>query len=186
MADAVAVAEYLLYLAENEIEAEPITPLRLQKLLYYVQGWSWGYTAQPMFADSLKAWPHGPVVVRVYERYKGAEASPLRASGKRAWSSLTVRERELIEGVWEAHKQYSASALREKTHREPPWMEARRGLPSDSKRATSISNEVMKAFFFRQRQLLKNDPVHAERAARIEEARWQVARGGFVNIDDIR
>ena len=38
-----------------------VTPLMLQKLLYYVQGFSLALKGKEMFVDDCKAWLHGPV-----------------------------------------------------------------------------------------------------------------------------
>src|SRR6476660_4904178 len=45
-----AIAKYLLTLAETEDEPDPLTHLRLQKLMYYVQGWSLALRKRPAFA----------------------------------------------------------------------------------------------------------------------------------------
>ena len=64
---AVDVARYLVLLASTESdgpaqEADCLTNLRLQKLLYYVQGWSLGERGRPMFREEIQAWRYGPVV----------------------------------------------------------------------------------------------------------------------------
>lgn len=43
----------------NEIHPEP---LKLQKLLYLAQGYSYAFYDEPLFADDMEAWVHGPVV----------------------------------------------------------------------------------------------------------------------------
>ena len=62
--------------AEHKINAgdgeyEGISPLKMQKLLYYAQGIHLALHDIPLFDDPILAWPHGPVVNEVYQHYKG-------------------------------------------------------------------------------------------------------------------
>src|SRR5262249_50830431 len=50
VAQAIDVARYLIQLAAAEDEPELLSHLRLQKLLYYVQGWSLAQRRAPMFS----------------------------------------------------------------------------------------------------------------------------------------
>ena len=47
-----------------------MTNLRLQKLLYFAQGWHLARFGRPLFDASIEAWPYGPVVPEVYRAYK--------------------------------------------------------------------------------------------------------------------
>ena len=73
MITALEVAKYLIQLAANpaDEDAEPMTHMRVQKLLYYAQGWHVGIFGRTLFADPLQAWKNGPVVPAVYEAVKG-------------------------------------------------------------------------------------------------------------------
>ena len=78
-ASAETAARYILLLAQNtEQEPELITQLRLHKLLYYAQGWHLGIRGQPLFAERIEAWKHGPVVAPLYPKFAdyGAVAIP--------------------------------------------------------------------------------------------------------------
>src|SRR5689334_12279943 len=65
-ASAMDVAKFLIYLSACEDEPDYVSHLRLQKLLYYVQGWSLALRGKPMFVERIEAWAHGPVVKNVY------------------------------------------------------------------------------------------------------------------------
>src|SRR5690554_1871913 len=93
----VAAARYLLHLAKSEPETEAITHLRLQKLLYYVQGWSLASTDQPFFDEPIQAWPHGPVAVAAYQYFCKYSGQPIANSEASDPGSLTQQERDLIE-----------------------------------------------------------------------------------------
>ncbi len=70
MTDAKTLARYLLFLASEQMrglqseasEAFDVTPLKLQKLLYYCQGYALALTGKPLFPEPVEAWRYGPVV----------------------------------------------------------------------------------------------------------------------------
>lgn len=147
MADAYEVAKYLLQLAACEDEPEPLTHLRLQKLLYYTQGWSLGLFGTTLFRERIEAWAHGPVVRDVYPRFANFGNQPIPPEGIAAAAGLSEDEQEIIGSVWEAYKGFSATSLRDKTHDEPPWKDARKGFSPAEKCENEITPESMHKFF---------------------------------------
>src|SRR5579884_184206 len=127
-APAMAVAKYLVYLASCEDEPDFLSHLRLQKLLYYVQGWSLALRNKPMFNDRIEAWAHGPVVRNVYAALADYGAKPILLDTIGMPEGLTEEEMTFIQSVWESYKRYSAISLREMTHKEEPWLDTRKGL----------------------------------------------------------
>lgn len=147
MARAIDVARCLIRLAGNEDEPDPLTHLRLQKLLYYAQGWSLAQRGRPLFEGRIEAWTHGPVVPSVYQVYEGRGWGLIAPDEEDAPDDLTDEDRDYIASVWEAFKGYSASSLREMTHREPPWLDARQGYGPAHLCEGEITPEAMRAFF---------------------------------------
>ena len=145
MASAVDVAHYLIHLANAEEERDPLSPMRLQKLLYYVQGWSFGALGCPLFEGRIEAWKHGPVIREVYYAFKacGDQGIPPDHNPE----ALSLRDRAFIESVWAEYKKYSCSGLRAMTHSEQPWLDARGGLPEDASSDAEITPEALQAFF---------------------------------------
>ena len=125
MAKAIEVARYLVHRAAAEEEPEFLTHLRIQKLLYYVQGWSLANRKQPMFSERIEAWTNGPVVRDVYPYFARHGSLPIPPSEVPEPTGLTDPEAEFIESVWNAYKKFSAWSLREMTHAEKPWVDAR-------------------------------------------------------------
>src|SRR5271163_1555007 len=70
MSTAMKVALHLVNLANSGEEPDPLTHLRLQKLLYYAQGWYLGIFGRALFTNRIEAWRHGPVVPDVYKELK--------------------------------------------------------------------------------------------------------------------
>lgn len=46
-----------------------ITPLSLQKLLYYIQGFSYAFLNKYLFLENCEAWVRGPVYRKIYDKY---------------------------------------------------------------------------------------------------------------------
>lgn len=118
------------FLAHNRIVsdedgAEYISNLKLQKLLYYAQGCFLAITDKPLFDDKILAWQHGPVVEKIYHKYKcnGAEGIPFDEDFD--FSKFSKKENELLEEVYNEFGQYSAWKLRNMTHNETPWKETK-------------------------------------------------------------
>jgi uncharacterized phage-associated protein len=118
------VADYFLSLADDE---EAISNLKLQKLLYYAQGFFMALNnGTPLFREPLKAWAHGPVVTAVYHRFKEFGSGGITLEGL-DFDGVTDEVRELLGEVWTTYGQYSAWRLREMTHAEPPWQNTPQG-----------------------------------------------------------
>ena len=75
MANAPDVARYIVRFFQEA--GDPVTNLKLQKLLYYVQGWNLALRDEPAFPDRLEAWIHGPVQPGVYGSYKAYRWNPI-------------------------------------------------------------------------------------------------------------
>ncbi len=130
-------AKYFIGLVDEDA-GDSISNLKLQKLLYYAQGFHLAIHGKPLFHEKIKAWDHGPVVPQVYHPYKkhGANAIPKEKIDVDRYSP---KIRELLNEVYSVYGQFSAGKLRSMTHNEPPWRETPRG--------EEISHEAMKQFF---------------------------------------
>lgn len=147
MAKALDVAKYLILLADAEEEPDCLSHLRLQKLLYYVQGWSLALRKTEIFPEGIEAWAHGPVVPDVYRHLKKYGSSSIPIEGWASPKNLSKTEQRFIESVWEAYKEYSATSLRKMTHQEDPWVNTRGSLGPGDLCAATIPHKAMKKFF---------------------------------------
>jgi uncharacterized phage-associated protein len=119
-----------------------ISNLKLQKLLYYLQGYHLAFFNEPLFEDGLEAWTYGPVVPDIYHRFKdwGPKAIILDPA-THSQIELHPEEEDMFEQVMSEYGKFSAIKLMEMTHRELPWKEA--SERSDKR----ISLDTMKNFF---------------------------------------
>ena len=98
--------------------AEYITPLKLQKLLYYIQGLAAKIYGIPAFNNDLYAWSYGPVVNDVYQIYKGRNPIMTPAAGVKISEGLD----KIIDIVISSYGQIEAEKLIDLTHQEAPWI----------------------------------------------------------------
>ena len=106
--------------------AGDLTLLKLLKLLYYAEGCSLALDRGSLFDEPILAWEHGPVVESVWRAYN---QNPFKLKLKKAdlrsieMINDNAEDKNLLEEVFDVFGQYSAWALREKTHKETPWIE---------------------------------------------------------------
>ncbi len=126
MANILDVAKCFLWLDDqNNGEEGGISNLKLQKLMYYAQGFHAALNdGKPLFNNPLLAWTHGPVVEALYHEYKQYGKNPIPVNRDFSHESVLAEEEyELISEVYETFGQYSAWKLRNMTHNEPPWLD---------------------------------------------------------------
>jgi len=139
------VANYFLAQADDEA-GDLISNLKLQKLVYYAQGFHLALYDKPLFSESIEAWNHGPVVPALYRAFKQYGAQALPRPSDLDFSIYDERVRELLDEVYTVYGQFSAWKLRNMTHEEPPWRDCTQG--------STILSEEMKSYF---KTLLVND-----------------------------
>jgi|ERR1043165_1708838 uncharacterized phage-associated protein len=147
MPTAEAVARYLLHLAAATPEPSLITQMQLHKLLYYAHGWCLATQKRPLFPARFQAWTHGPVEANVYPVFADYEARAIAPHEARDDDGLSKQDRGIIESVWLGYGKFSAWHLREMTHKEPPWKQARRSQPLDVASKAPITDESMRKYF---------------------------------------
>ena len=109
------------YIIEKFIEqGASVTNLKLQKVLYYVQGYSLKFFGKPAFQEEIYSWQYGPVVPMAYYEYNRSGARQLSpsSSGK---AILAPEQMKLINRIVDACKKIPSSTLVTKTHNEDPW-----------------------------------------------------------------
>ena len=71
-----AVANYFLEL--GDWDGESISPMKIQKLVYYAHGWHLGVTDEPLIDEQIECWPYGPVVDSLFHQFKHYGSGPIR------------------------------------------------------------------------------------------------------------
>lgn len=123
-----SIANYFLELAAAN--SEPITPMKLQKLVYYAHGWFAGYTGKPLINEAVEAWQYGPVIPSLYHEFKqfgsgniSGKAYEYDAGGVRMAPPPSDPEiRAFLHNVFSSYGKFSGIRLSEMTHASgTPW-----------------------------------------------------------------
>jgi len=140
------VAKYFISLV-CEDEGDNMTNLKLQKLVYYAQGYHIAMFDKPLFSDEIQAWLHGPVVPSLYRTYKEHGSGAIPCPSDLDISIYSQQQKDFLDEIYKIYGQYSASALRAFTHNESTWISA-------SKNGTVfnavITHQALKNYFSTQ------------------------------------
>ena len=139
MANVYDVANSFLLLDKLN-DGEGISHLKLQKLVYYAQGFYLALFDTALFDERIEAWTHGPVSPDLYETYKNHGRSLLNANDSFDSAVLNEYERDLIDEVNNVYGQFSAWKLRNMTHDDSPWQ-------AHEANADVIPQDEMKDYF---------------------------------------
>ena len=97
----------------------PITNLKLQKLLYFVQGEYSRVKGTRLIADDFYAWQLGPVVPNVYTEYSIFSSSTLPSQKQSI--SFGHEDRCVIDAILQKYARYTTWNLVELSHQQDPW-----------------------------------------------------------------
>ena len=136
MYNVIELSNYII--AEFENRKAPITNLKLQKVLYYIQGYFMKSFGREAFKDEIYCWTYGPVVPMSYFEYNRNGSDFLYPAFEPAISLLET-ERNLIEKIIEKCREIPSSKLVAMTHDEFPWKNANMG--------SIIPKQSIKSFF---------------------------------------
>jgi uncharacterized phage-associated protein len=121
---------------------DSLTNLKLQKLLYFMQGFHLDFFGVPFFNEPIEAWTYGPVVPVVFQEFKKFKKRDISPDSYSDNLVLTADEQQMFDMVYQEYNQFSAVTLMNMTHTEGPWKNHDIG--------DEISNEEMRDFFLTQ------------------------------------
>ena len=134
--------------SDNYDVYEGLTHLKVQKLLYYAEGVFSAITNKSLFNEKIYAWPHGPVVKEVYEKFSINGRNEINFDDK-YWDTIKkINDNDellsILELVYNNYAGYTAWQLREKTHIVGgPWQ-----VTVDNKgMQREISKDLIKEYF---------------------------------------
>lgn len=133
--------QLLIYSADNG--GELMTNMKLQKMLYYQQGFHLAYFGTPLFDEDIEAWMYGPVVPSMYEKYKGYGRNGIEPDRTMQFAFEQKNELALFNEVCKVYGAYSAIGLMNMTHEEAPW----KSTPTGEGEGHIIAKEKMQLFF---------------------------------------
>lgn len=121
MITSVIVANNFIKKAINE--GISLSPLKLQKLVYFLYKDYLQKTGNDLFNERFETWRYGPVLPSLYSEFMSFGSAPIDKFAKDSQDKIyMVKEKgifkECISGVWTKYKDYSGIALSNLTHQE--------------------------------------------------------------------
>jgi uncharacterized phage-associated protein len=153
------VANEFIELAKQE--RKQLTPMQVQKLVYFAYGWYLAITGERLLNERVQAWQWGPVIPSLYGEFKPYGSGPILEpshefffdNGKlalrvhRLASDEPAKDelaRQVIAKVWRIYGKYSASELSSMTHAaNSPWSR----YYDASVRGTDIPDDAIREYF---------------------------------------
>ena len=138
------------------LSKEPMSPKKLQKLLYYAYSWtltllndSKDDLSTRLFNEQFEAWIHGPVIPSVYFKYRdyGWTEIPKQESFN---GNFPPEVLDVLEQVWTVYGGLTGNRLEVICHREQPWIKARNGIPAFEASSTVIADNDIFEYYNEQ------------------------------------
>lgn len=142
------LANYVLYKFSGNV-----TPMKLQKLLYYIKVWTTvsGNSVIPDTNDQkFEAWKFGPVNPNLYHKFKHFGSKAIEKSQKIP-PFIYGKDKKLIDFILDSYGNYSAITLSKTTHIEEPWIK-------NSKVSGIITDEDILDYYSKE-SFVKNFPL---------------------------
>lgn len=164
--DTGAVANYVLELGNRD--GKPISPMKLQKVLYFAHGWHLALTGKPLLDEQVEAWQWGPVIPSIYHEFKRFGPHPIKDAWYRTiemkkdgstgfrlrtpklddCSGDVATAKIVIDRVWKVYRDYSAVQLSNMTHQSgTPWHEVWEAMGPAKRKSQDIPDEKIKNYF---------------------------------------
>lgn len=159
---AMDIANYIVdYINESSLGL--LTPLKLQKILYYVSTTYFKQTGELLFSENFEKWQYGPVVTSVYHNFKSFginhvanTVSTIEVDTK---SFLGFKKVDFSKEIFENNPVFhtvardvinklvcvSAFDLVEKTHQEEAWFKFEHLIMKGVKDLKYTTNELLQA-----------------------------------------
>ena len=149
-------ANYLVFLMSDN--CDDLSDMKLNKLLYYAQGYSLRDRNKPLFNDAIEAWKHGPVISSVYYEYADSGNHIYNYDSARL-NNLNDDDKKLLFKIALNYGKYTASYLRTMTHRPgTPWDQ----VFDEKTRHKEIPSSLIKSYFDKLPDLSSGEIEYAD------------------------
>lgn len=128
--------------------SSPISTMKLQKLVYFAQGWHLGITGRKLFEGRFEAWAKGPVSPTLYAHHRREYAVSEWPAGDA--TLLQGFEKAVVDAVLSNYGALSGIQLSEITHvPDGPWALARTraGVSEGQRSQLGVNTEDMSTYF---------------------------------------
>lgn len=153
-----AVANYFLELAQED--GARVTPMKLQKLVYFAHGWNLALLGKPLISEVVEAWKFGPVIRSLWRDLKAYGNSPVQAPiVDRRGEAITLSEAkgthqdklfamQLVRKIWTEYGKLDAIQLSNMTHeKNSPWDKVWTPMADNPIRGKDIPDDTIREYF---------------------------------------
>ena len=113
-------------------ENKDMTPMKLQKIIYFIYKKYLKDTGEPLFSERFEAWRYGPVLTSVYEEFKSYGSNHIKeyyiSNDGHAWAVNTDSNEDFANAfdfVWDRYAEFDGIYLSSLTHeKETAWFHA--------------------------------------------------------------
>ena len=153
MYSASTIANYFLH--KSWLEGDPLSLMKLLKMVYIAHGWYLADTNKPLIGDRILAWPYGPIIPELYYQIRDFEDRPITSPINSAFYSVNEQVfdeslTEFLDTIWDHYKNFSALQLSALTHKDgSPWSLVAQNYPRKklAKNSIIIPNEIIQHYY---------------------------------------
>lgn len=155
-----AIANTFLDIAAREAASASLSPMKMQKLVFFAHGWYLANTETPLVKEPIQAWQYGPVIESLYHDLKnyGSESitapiTSLNFDGDRFRTEIPKVESaeivEFLEEIYKVYGKYSPIQLSNLSHESgSPWDLVNRESGGNlGQRSVPIPNALIQDFY---------------------------------------
>lgn len=130
-------------------EDNPITPMEVQKLMFFAHGWMLGIHGKPLHYDEWEAWRYGPVLPVIYHNLSYFVADPVTDTIRFADpQDFDDAESTIINYIHREYRPIGAIRLSNLTHAKgSPWEQTRKKRWGNN---VIIPNDLIQRYFHRK------------------------------------
>ena len=161
---------FLRFSNENRTadDSDNVTQMKLQKLLYYAQGYYLAEYGTPLFKEKIYAWDHGPFIKEVYAAYCNHGRNEIIDYDTE--NNVNVEYLPFLSKIYDRFGKYTAYQLRNMTHSETPW--------KSTEQKKEIKLSIIESFF--------NKVVESEFIKNIKELESGTSEYTEYSMDDLK
>jgi uncharacterized phage-associated protein len=151
--DSRSVANYFIQKAIKS--GNPITQMKLLKLVYIAHGWHLGNFDKPLIDSTVQAWQYGPVIPDLYQAIRKYGRVPIinlipycGTAGDQDNPWPEKQTQQLLDLVWNNYSGYTAIQLSAITHQaNTPWDKIWNQEQGCEYSGARIPNELIKEYY---------------------------------------